>query len=260
MPDTLRISRRNSINPLDRILRIRYPIIMRYLNVILFIAICVLLVFAVLALIEIHWRLKDMQFACSPEGIEYYLASLGKYKYLFAGTVATCSAYFGLLSVKARNESNADKKKQDRFNEWKMILQLRSSDILDRDPMIVKYITEKRNQIFNYLHDIQFKFDNKEQLTIFFNLFFKDQVGTFEIHNFKYKKLSAIYPNSEFSYSFESFCIVFFVMIESWYNEVHSDILKLYIDNLPENRIINEQSYKDAIESANSMFVSLDNI
>lgn len=232
----------------------------KFLNVVLVLVISILLAMSAFALIEIHWSLTIMKFSFSPSGIETYLTSLGKYKYLFTGTISTCSVYFGSLRVKATFDSNKEKIKQDRFNEWKTILQIRFSEISKSDPMMIREINKIRLHIFNSLFDLDFKIADKEQLKTLFNKHFKDFVTFFETQNNKSIKLGGAYPNDKYSYSFGSFYSIFSGMLDSWYDNIHKDLKDLYHNNLPNDRTINENTFNAANKAANSSICSWDDL
>jgi hypothetical protein len=204
---------------------------------------------SILALISIHGKLADFDLTFSPTGIDNYLSSFANYKYLFTGTIATCSAYFGLLRVKATLDSNLDKIKQDRFGEWKTIVQLRCSEIEALEPKMTREIIKIRRPIYNYLYDKNFEIKNINELTELFNANISNLVGFFENTNKKQLQIG-IYRNNQHSYSFDSFRFVFYGMLDSWYDEMIDDLETLYIANLPNGRMINEGHYLTALQDA----------
>lgn len=230
---------------------------MKFLNIVLVLVISILLAFSALAVIEIHWNLLIMKFSFSPIGIETYLTSLGKYKYLFIGTISTCSAYFGLLRLKVTYDSNNEKLKQERFNEWKTIFQIRSSEILKKDPVMIRELTIIRQHVFNSLFELDFKVTDKVRLNIVFDKHFKNYVSLFEYQNNEYTKIGGVYPDDKYSFSFDSFYYIFNGMLETWYNNFYLDLKDLYLDNLPKDRTIDENTFK---AEANRMFVRYDEL
>ncbi|MCG8750554.1 hypothetical protein [Tenacibaculum finnmarkense] len=201
---------------------------------------------SILALISIHGKLADFDSKFSPSGIDNYLSSYANYKYLFTGTIATCSAYFGLLRVKATLDSNLEKIKQDRFSEWKTIVQIRCGEIESLDPKMTREIIKIRLSIYNFLYDKNFKIQNINELTEVFNAYVSSLVGFFENTNKRQQQLG-VYRNERHSYSFDSFRFVFYGMLDSCYEEMINDLEELYIQNLPNGRMIGEGHYQTAL-------------
>lgn len=93
---------------------------------------------SIIAFVTIHWTLSNKySFSFSPDGINTYLTAFGQYEALFTATVATIAAYFGLLRLKVATDTNNDKLKQDRFSEWKTVLDIRFIEIEKYDPYIL---------------------------------------------------------------------------------------------------------------------------
>lgn len=219
---------------------------MKTLNKFLIAIIIILLFMSFLALFVIHYNLSNLEFSFSPVGIENYLSAFSKYKSLFAGTVATCTVYMGLLRVKATNDGNREKLKQDLFNEWKTVVQTRSNEIEKYDPFMIREIIRIRRGLFNSLYVINFKIEEKAQLKEIFEKYVKNLISFFENQNNKYIDLGGIYPNNEHSYSFDSFRFLFYGMIDYWYDDMERDLKELYNENLDSNRTISLNLYQAA--------------
>ena len=139
---------------------------MKIFNGILLTIIVILNFMSLVALFTIHWTLYDKySFSFSPEGINNYLASLGQYKALFTATVATIAAFFGLHRLKAATDANSDKLKQDRFSEWKTVLDIRFIEIEKADPFMRREFTSVRYNLFRQLYNLNFSITNNTQLT-----------------------------------------------------------------------------------------------
>lgn len=220
--------------------------IMKY---ILIVMIVILLLMSILALTTIHWHLIELglTFSFTPKGIDTYISAFGQYKYLFSGTIATCSVYFGLLGLKLSKDANLDKIKKDDFNEWKMILQVSSAEINKDDPLMINKIIKIRRQLFNDLHKLDFNIQNIDQLTAIFNDHIKELVGNFELNNNRWLGMGGIYKNDQHSYSYDSFQFIFFGMIEEHYENIGNDLKNLYIENLPADRHIDNDLYQTAM-------------
>ena len=223
---------------------------MKILNALIIIAISILCLMSLLALISIHGKVIELSPDFSPIGIDTYLSAYLPYKYLFTLTIATCSAYFGLLRVKATLDSNVEKLKQDRFSEWKTIVQIRCNEIALLDPKMTREIIRVRRSIFNYLYEKDFNIQNVGELTEVFNTNIAESVGFFETTNAKYHKYGGIYRNNEHSYSFDSLRFIFFGMLENWYDGMIDDLESLYVANLQAGRMIGEGLYQTAVQNA----------
>lgn len=206
-----------------------------------------------IALFAIHWNLSNLNLSFTPQGIENYLNSFGQYKALFTGTVATCAAYFGLLRVKVSEDANREKIKQDYFNEWKIIFQIRSSEIERNDRLMMRELTKVRRALFNDLYSINFQIQSKEQLEIIFDKNIKALVDFFETHNNLHNELGGAYPDEKHSYSFDSFSFMFLGMIEESYSEIGDDLKELYLMGMNDQRIISQNEYKNALQHWKSM-------
>ena len=222
---------------------------MKILNGIIITIISILCVMSLLALISIHGKVFELSLEFSPKGIDTYLSSFLPYKYLFTLTIATCSAYFGFLRVKATLDSNVEKIKQDRFSEWKTIVQIRCNEIALLDPKMTREIIRARRSIFNFLYDKNFNIQNIAELTEVFNQNISESVGFFETTNARHNKLGGIYRNNRHSYSFDSFRFIFYGMLENWYDEMIDDLENLYVANLPNGRMIGEGLYQSAVQN-----------
>lgn len=223
---------------------------MKILNALIITIISILCVMSMLALISIHGKVFELSSEFSPKGIDQYLSAYLPYKYLFTLTIATCSAYFGLLRVKATLDSNVEKIKQDRFNEWKTIVQIRCNEIALLDPKMTREIIRVRRSIFNFLYEKDFKIQNIQELTQVFNENIAQNVGFFENTNARYNKLGGIYRIERHAYSFDSFRFIFYVMLEDWYDGMSDDLENLYIANLQVGRMISEGHYQTAVQNA----------
>ena len=222
----------------------------KILNGLLITIIVILILMSILAIIVIHMTFFDKVkyiFSFSPDGINNYLNALGEYKALFTATVATIAAYFGLWRYKAATDQNRDKLKQDRFVEWRTVLDIRAIEIEKPDPDLNREFTRVRYNLFNQLHDLNFNITNNEQLTIIFQTTFQDLVGFFEDQNNRNIGMGGSHPNNTHSYSYMSFQYLFLGSLDASYPDIVTDLQTLYIANLPANRIIDHAIYQVAL-------------
>ncbi|WP_109831117.1 hypothetical protein [Reichenbachiella versicolor] len=202
---------------------------------------------SLVALVAIHWQLLELEFSFTPSGINNYLSSYATYKALFTGTIATCAAYFGLLRVKVSEDANREKIKQDYFNEWKITFQVRSSEVERKDGRMIGELTKVRRALFNDLYSLKFNIQNKEELTKVFDKHIKPLVDFFETQNDRHVNLGGVYPDDQYSYSFDSFRFIFMGMTENYYDNIVQDLKELYLSGLNENRNIDAQMYNSAV-------------
>ena len=224
---------------------------MKTLNIILIIIISFLLLMSTIALILIHWQLFNLELSISPIGLEYYLSSYGKYKALFAGTVAVCAAYFGLLRARVSAEANKSRLKQDYFAEWKTVVQARATEVEKNDLFMLRAIVEIRHSLYNDLYDLNFVINSKNQLTEIFNKHIGSRVDLFETQNNRHIGMGGVYRDDNFSYAFNSFHFIFRGMINDAYAEFGKDLKQLYLSNINEFRHIDSNLFKIAQQNYN---------
>jgi hypothetical protein len=222
---------------------------MKILNWIIIAIIFVLLSMSLIAIIVIHWKMFDYSISFTPKGLETYLSLYGDYKALFTGTIATTAAYFGLLRVKVSEEANREKIKQDYFNEWKTVIQVRAAEVDRNDKLMLREIVKIRHSLFNDLYKLNFEISDKNKLTEIFNKHIKSRVRFFEEQNDKHIGMGGAYPDSNYSYSFDAFRFIFLGMIDKAYDEIEKDLKEIYLENMDDNRSINLANYKVALQN-----------
>lgn len=223
---------------------------MKVFNWTLLAIILILILMSLVALVSIHWTLcNNYKISFSPEGIDNYLITLGKYKALFTSTVATIAAYFGLHSLKAATDANSDKLRQDRFSEWKTVLDIRFIEIEKLDPYMKREFVRVRYKLFRQLYDLDFSITNNTQLTQIFQSTFQDRARFFEEQNNKQIGMGEVYPNNTYSYSFDSFSLLLLGSLENIYQDIVKDLQTLYLAELDPNRMININIYSTALQN-----------
>jgi len=220
---------------------------MKIFNWLLLGIIVILILMSLIAIVTIHWALLGkFSFSFSPEGIDNYIVSFGQYKGLFTGTVATITAYFGLHRLKAATDANSDKVRQDRFSEWKTVLDIRFIEIEKYDPYMKREFIRVRYNLFRQLYDHKFSIENNEQLTQIFQSTFQELARFFEEQNNKYIGMGGVYPDSTHSYSFDSFHFLLLGSVDIIYPSIVSDLQTLYLAALDPNRMIDANLYRTA--------------
>ena len=194
---------------------------------------------SIVALVSIHWSLfNNYSFSLSPEGIDAYLISFGKYKALFTATVVTIAAYFGLHRLKAATDANSDKLRQDRFLEWKTVLDIRFIETEKLDPYMKREFVRIRYNLFRQLYDLDFSISNNTQLSLIFRATFQDLVRHFEEQNNKHIGMGGVYPNNTYSYSFDNFRFLLLGSVDNIYTDIVADLKALYLESMDPDRTI----------------------
>lgn len=219
---------------------------MEILKRLLIAAMVILIGMSTLAMISLHWGLSQKTFEFSPKGIDNYLSTLGTYKALFTSTITTIAAYFGLHRLNAAIEANVQKVKQDRFNEWRSVLDVGLVRVERTDPHMKNEFIRLRYRFFEKLYLLNFNIAKKSQLENIFKEVFKGVSLSFEQQNKRNISMGGIYRNQKDSYSFDNFRYLFIIGVDPMYNELVSDLQDMYLECLPDSRLIDPQAYADA--------------
>lgn len=204
---------------------------------------------SLIALFVLHCNLCNYSIDLSPKGVNYYLFSYGEYKALFLATVSTIACYFGLLRLKAATDANTDKLKIDRFSEWKLVSEVRFLQFEKENDYMKRGFIKLRYNLFQDLFELKFSIKNKAILKSIFDKYFKTYIQHFEEQNEKCLWMGAVYPDENYSYSFDAFQYVFRGCLEREYEELYNDLQQLYLSNLSKSRTINASSYQSALHN-----------
>lgn len=202
-----------------------------------------------LALIVVHWTLSQQAFSFTPKGIEIYLSALSRYKALFTATVATIAAYFGFHRLNAATDANVQKLKQDRFTEWKSVLDVSFIEIEKYDPFMKKRFIRVRHKFYEQLYPLNFNIQNKSQLTHIFDATFRPLVNFFEQQNEKHIGMGGAYLNDKHSYSYDSYRFLFLGCVDDYYDNIEFDLHNLYLSCLPPERQIDAEMHNNALRN-----------
>lgn len=181
-------------------------------------------------------------------GLNNYLEFYSDYSALFGSAIATLSLLFGLLRLNEATTTNVEKLKQDRFNEWKLYLEVRMTEVEKNNSIMKREFIKERWVFFGVVYKLKFRIANKKELIAAFEGF-KKLVATFESNHTRTQNLGEIYPNRTTSYSFNDFSYVFFGGIYDFYPEIFDDLSTLYIQNLSSSRIIDKAAYDIAVKN-----------
>lgn len=207
----------------------------------------ILIVLSLIALIVVHWTLFHKAWLITPQGFENYITSLGNYKALFTSTVAVMAAYFGFHRLNVAIEANVQKVKQDRFVEWKTVLDIRFMEIEKNDPFMKREFVRIRHKFYEQLFPLKYNIDNQTQLIQIFDSTFRELVIFFEQQNNRHIGMGGPYPDNRYSYSFDSFRFLFLGCIDNVYNNIVIDLQNLYLNCLPGVRRIDGEIYRISV-------------
>ena len=199
----------------------------------------ILSLMSILALIAVHAVLlgcSQCRFSLSPMGINNYISAFEPYKALFAGTIATIVAYYGLRRFQIAVDQNSDKLKQDRFIEWQTVLGGYYKLVEKSDKFMIRSFIKLRFALFNKLFEINFKIKGQNNLKEIFDEIFKGYPSSFEEQNKKYMDSGVKLSNVNHSYSFESFETLFLSCVDYIYDGGLAELEKLYLTAINSER------------------------
>jgi hypothetical protein len=223
---------------------------LRYFEIIFFVVIWTLIVCSLIALALIHLKMfysPNYKFSFSLESIGGYLNIYGEYGGLFKATIATIVAFLGLQRLKVAIEANADKRKQDYFIEWKTVMDTRLNEIDEIEPQLRREFITLRQGLYSEIHGFDFKLKNKQQLTKIFENHFNSRISYFEEMSKKYFNTGGFYPSNKYSYAGQNFIFILSACFQSRYDNFYQDALDLYQENLPADRLIDQEAFHLAI-------------
>lgn len=223
---------------------------MRFLSGALIAIMWILGIFSVIALISVHWTLwNKYTFEFSADGLNFYLSQFSKYKELFAGTILIMATYFGLHRLTAATEANLLKEKSDRFAEWKAVVDSLLPEAEKDNPYLRREFIRARLNLYEHLHELNFRIENQAQLEQVFQRHFQGQVRFIEEMNEKHINLGGVYQNNTTSYSFDGFRFVLFGCVDHIYNGAITDLHRLYIAQMNPDRWVDPQAYQLAMNT-----------
>ena len=215
---------------------------MKFFEILFKIVVIILVLLSTMALLLIHIQAFKESVILDMTGLNNYLEFYSGYSALFGAAIATLSLLFGLLRLNEATITNVEKLKQDRFNEWKLYLEVRVAEVEKNNSIMKREFIRERWLFFGVVYRLKFRIANKNQLIDAFEGF-KKLVATFESNHSRTQNLGEIYPNRTTSYSFNDFSYVFFGGIYDFYPEMFDDLSTLYIQNLSTSRIIDKAAY-----------------
>ncbi|MDB5128346.1 hypothetical protein [Mucilaginibacter sp.] len=219
---------------------------MKILNTVIFAFVITSLVATALVILLVNCKLwKETTLLLTADGLLNYLKAYGEFKDLFVVTIAATAAYVGLQSLQETVFANRERLKQERFNEWKGKMDIRLLEAEKHNPRLRLLFMEHRVKYFNWLDDHNFSISNKQELALSFAIF-SHLVRTLEDQNERTIKMGQIYPDADYSYSFDGLRFMFIGGPDHMYPELEIDLKKFYIELLPADRLIDLETFKAA--------------
>lgn len=228
--------------------------IVKYLRQIVWIIGCTLFTVSLVTVIFINIDFIESGQYCilNTKTIRLYLSLYASYDNLFTATITVITIIFALEQIEAAIKSNAIKVKQDRFIEWRTIMDCYLLEVAESDPLMKREFIKRRIKLYDKLIEYGFVIRDRKALEdILAKIFDNKVISFFETNNSFYLRYQKIYPNDQFSYSYDSFCFLFLGGLDDLpnnYSELKQDLEKIYIGALDSDRKISEQDYNDAKE------------
>lgn len=214
--------------------------------IIILVAMC-MFVLSCMAFIATQKLLLQNNFEFSPEGISFYISQFTQYNGLFAATITLIVAYYGIERLKAAERANTDKVKLDRYADWKTITDSRIDVIKDDNPLFKREFINIRYKLFEDLYP-SFSIQNKKQLQSIFNKYFANLIVAFESNNKRHQGCGEIYQSEDYTYFGQNFIFVVLGSVTGEkYDKASEDLLKMYVDSLSPDRIIDSVAYQTAL-------------
>lgn len=200
----------------------------------------ILSLMSILALITVHAVLlgcSQCRFSFNPMGINNYISAFEPYKALFAGTVTTIAAYYGLRRFQIAADQNKDKLKYNRFIEWQTVLVFYYKMVVQNDKFMIKIFIKVRSDLFDQLYPIDFKIEGQDKLEEIFDKVFKKYPISFEKQNKKFiESGGGKSPDGNHSYSLESFETLFLGCVNYIYDGGLAELGKMYLKAIDSER------------------------
>lgn len=206
----------------------------------------VLLFFSFVTFIIIQIDLFNYKFDFSPKGLNVYLKSFSEYTGLFAATITLIVAYFGIKRLEAAETANKDKVKHDRYNDWKIVTDIRIDEIEENNKRFRRELYKVRYNLYSDLYKKNLSIQNFKELEILFNKYLKDKVNFFEEMTKKSMEIGNVYSNKEYTFFFDNLYYVFIGSLNNAYSKIYDDFKRLYINSLNKERIIDEKLFERA--------------
>lgn len=203
----------------------------------------VLFLFSLITFLIIQWDLFNLNFEFTPQGVNNYLSLFSQYSSLFAGTITLIVAYFGIKRFEAAEQANQDKIKFDRYNDWKIVTDLRIDEFEEQNKRFRKEFYKIRYKLFLDIFDNDITIKNKQKLELIHNKYFKDRISFFEDMNEKSILMGNIYKDNTYTYFYDSLYYIFIGSLDEMYDNLDEDFKELYLSCLKPDRLIQKDMF-----------------
>ncbi len=218
-------------------------------NIFILLSSLILIFFSISTFLIIQSELLSLDFEFNKDGLNKYFSSFSEYKQLFLATITLIVAYFGILRLKAAEIANIEKAKQDRFTEWKSLIEIRISEVEKDNPYLKRQIIKIRYKLFEKLYKKNMSIKNKSELIKICDDEFKKSIRFLEEMNEKYMLRGGIYESNTYTYLYTNFSFVFLGSLDNQYPEIDTDFKKIYLDSLNPNRTIDRDLFQAALRN-----------
>jgi len=214
----------------------------------------VLIFLSLIAILFILVNACKLSFQFTEKGFQNFLSLFQPYSFLFGATFIVISSNLALERLWLMNQANLKSFKASDRTIWMQTIKDFYSEVRDNDPYVVKEFNKNLTSIYDYLYELNFKFDNKEQVKDFLDKFFVDNIDLFESMN-ELKIRIKCYANENHTYSHRAFEYLLHVCLEikNCYKNFIFDLFDLYmievkkvqqksgIDNEQYNKLLHER-------------------
>ncbi|MCY0977171.1 hypothetical protein PGH12_01360 [Chryseobacterium wangxinyae] len=219
-----------------------FTIIKSFFNIIIITTSLILVGVSASALFIVQTNLCNDYFDPSILGLNNYIKEFSEFKELFAATITLIVAYFGILRLTAAEVANREKVKQDRFNEWKNLLDIRIIEVEKNNNFFKRQFADLRWKLFERLYENKMEINSAKELNKIFDDEMRSSVRFLEENNDKYFG-KEVYPDKHYSYMYTDFQFIFLGLLDKYYDGIEDDLKNIILNSLNPQRVINYDRY-----------------
>lgn len=219
-----------------------FNLIKSIFNIIIITTSLILVLVSASILIIVQKNLCNDVYDPSILGLNNYLKEFSNYKELFAAAITLIVAYFGILRLTAAEVANKEKVKQDRFNEWKNLLDIRLIEVEKNNIYFRRQFVSFRWKLFERLYENKMEINSKKELDMIFNDEMRSSVRFLEEMNEQYFGRE-VYPDKNYSYIYTDLQFIFLGLLDKYYIGIEVDLKNIVLDSLNPQRTVNYDLY-----------------
>jgi hypothetical protein len=159
---------------------------------------------SIISLIFVFLEVFHRPFDCSLIGIETFFKILATFSTLYAATFVVLTTIFTIDRLGIMQESNDNTWLSNSRAIWFQIMKEVIGEIKREDNYMYRDILTKSIRIHDYLFALNYGFENKQQLEIFYKTFTQGQVAHYENMNQIFIGVG-IYRDTNHSYTFQNY-------------------------------------------------------